>query len=85
MTASSPHWEERKAITWPFRSGFPYNEGFPAMYVGQRYTLITADGQHHYGARVDPSTQYRAEGLRWLTADNISVSPGNVIAWCKED
>ena len=62
----SPYWKERAHIHHPVQ-GYPFREGLPSYpwYESQGvpclFAIICNDGSHHT-ARVDDSTQYRAEG-----------------------
>jgi len=82
----SPNWDNRKNIAWPFRKGFPFNEGWPRCGPGDGkvFELITCGGQRH-DARVDFETQYRAEGLNWRTLSGELIYKHVVIAWQEVD
>ena len=66
----SPNWEEyTDKAEEVYKSkqiipGFPFNEKFPKMYVGQKYELILVDGEK-CKARVDDSREFSSEGLEW--------------------
>lgn len=86
MKACSPHWEERKSFTGFMEDGFPFDEGFPTSNFNPmyKYTLIIRNGRQIEDAIVDPSTQYRAEGLAWRSANNEHIPGHIVIAWCEQ-
>lgn len=64
--------------------GFPFEEGFPSGGVFANHTkvyeLITRDGSR-VQAKVDYSTQYRAEGIKWFTLDRETLDQSVVAAW----
>ncbi len=85
IVPQSPSWEERKDVFSFFQPGYPYQEGFPRLYGGKTYTIITRAGEHLL-ARVDASRQYMAEGLQWETVNGRrNVDPYIVIAWKEGD
>lgn len=77
----SPNWDRRSERIIP-NSEFPFNEGWPDVDKthSQFFTIILQDGQRVI-ARVDFSTQYRAEGLQWLTNDGKLIDKTSVAAW----
>ena len=81
----SPNWEARNSHQGFMEDGFPFNEGFPRFWYSNserlQFTVITREGRRET-AVVDASTQYRAEGLNWLTwPDKRIVTRHTVIAW----
>ncbi len=78
----SPNWDNRKNITGFLREGYPFDEGWPQCGPtdDKVFELITRDGQR-YDARVDFSTQYRAEGKQWRTLSGETIYKIVVIAW----
>ena len=59
--------------------GFPFNEKFPAMYLGKKYQIILVSGVI-LEARVDDSREFMSEGLEWKTAEG-NKSSSVVSAW----
>ena len=82
----SPNWQIAKDMIGPIRGGFPYSEPWPKDWPGssKTYTLILCDGERKTGARVDYSTQYRAEGLSWQSSMGCTIGKQLVVAWCEE-
>lgn len=78
----SPNWDSRQNISQFVEEGFPFDEGWPECGPGDDkvFELVTRDGQRH-DARVDFSTQYRAEGLQWRTLSREVIYKHVVIAW----
>ena len=62
----SPNWDKRsdlKLYRGRMIPGFPFNEGFP-YYKFDTFEIILRDGTR-LDARLDLSTQHRAEGMQW--------------------
>lgn len=86
----SPHWSERqKYVGVDTRDAlpdqFPYNEGYPRTRAerGATYEILLTDGKV-LKARVDLSTQYRAEGPTWEVIERTDIRyPASfiVMAW----
>ena len=75
----STNWNTLKDSTGFIEEGFPFREGFPATGPSDNteFALIFRNGER-LRARVDFSTQYRAEGLRW----EITAPPDSeLIGW----
>ena len=79
-TVRGGYWKCPSLMGFIIREGFPFKEGFPSRAVGLRCELITRDGERHQ-AQVDYSTQYRAEGLQWLTSRGKTIDKYVVAAW----
>ncbi len=63
--------------------GFPFNEGFPTMYVGQNYEIILVSGER-FIARVDAAREFMSEGLEWKpVAGGANYERTVVAAWKK--
>ncbi len=82
----SLHWdkaeEELKTLMPRQRlPGFPFNEGFPTMYGGQRYEIILVNGDKHT-AMVDASREFASEGLEWKSGGK-NYEESVVAAWKK--
>ena len=87
-----PQKELQQSANWPkyenhsgrINDGFPFNEYFPKGgpfgNVNKLYELILVGGKR-VQAQVDYSTQYRAEGLQWLTQERQTIGQGVVAAW----
>ncbi len=79
----SSHWDNYCTMNSSI-DGFPFNEGFPTGgpfgNVDKVYELILRTGEK-IDARVDYSTQYRSEGLRWQTFGRGSLERAVVAAW----
>ena len=79
----SPNWETRSALQalllrGQLIPGFPFTEGIPREnQLEGRFEVIFRDGER-CDARLDLSTQYRAEGIQWRTSHGIF--PKTVVA-----
>lgn len=88
--AQSSSWE--KYQNWPsgafINEGYPFDESFPpgGPFGNQNvfYEIITRDGMRH-DAQVDYSTQYRSEGLKWLTNQGEFLGREVVVAWKRKE
>ncbi len=81
----SPNWDNFKDRDDFIEEGFPFHEGFPSE--GPRdnteFQVIFRSGKR-LRARIDFSTQYKAEGLRWQVGPPLnSLSEHVVAAWCE--
>lgn len=75
MAEQSEHWDDRKDLPpkqQGFHAGFPFDEAWPSRPWGSfgkpQFKVKTAQGDL-VEAWIDDSTQYRAEGLRWVVPD----------------
>ena len=78
----SRNWVARKHVRWFVNDGFPFDEGWPTCTPTDEFKVILRDGEV-CKARVDFSTQYRAEGKKWRTHDGRTFGKQVVIAWCE--
>lgn len=69
LKQQSKDWDKYKDVHSFIHDCFPFKAGIPSMYGGKTYTIITRDGKHHTGSRIDDSRQYQAEGIEWRTKE----------------
>jgi hypothetical protein len=79
----SPNWDNLKDSEGFIEDGFPFREGFPRVGpLDNAVFLIIFRTGERLQSRVDFSTQYRAEGLRWEVGPPLnSLSQQVVAAW----
>ncbi|MEK6867498.1 MAG: hypothetical protein AABX98_01615 [Nanoarchaeota archaeon] len=79
----SPNWGRYKDNIGDI-PGFPFNEGFPPggpFGNGEKtYQILLRDGER-VEARIDYSTQYRTEGIRWETNTGKCIDRFVVAGW----
>ncbi|MCA9351676.1 hypothetical protein KC929_02765 [Patescibacteria group bacterium] len=59
--------------------GFPFQVGFPKLYGGKKYNIITVSGEL-LNAIVDDSREFMSEGLEWKTKQGNKTQAA-VAAW----
>ena len=89
-TLQSPNWDKYKDYKGGvfMIQGFPFNEGWPPEDSCDKiYEIILRDGVGliKHDARVDYSTQYRAEGLQWRTTRGEVFDKHCVVAWKQKE
>ncbi|NTV31458.1 NUDIX hydrolase [candidate division WWE3 bacterium] len=81
LVEASPRWPNFATTEYFVSGGFPFQEGWPIGYPREEEFIIRLrDGSFHR-ARVDFTTQYRDEGLRWRTSRGQLVDKSIVVCW----